>query len=275
MATMKRRTFQKEFVQIPNDTAKMVEAKNNPNPISLEALGLLTNLRRYSDNWELHKTELYVRFAFNKERSVKKAWNELIKAKFIIEFKYRKGSKWEYVYIFDVAPYTDEQVEIIMAESREEYGKISGLQNADLKMKTSQRRPQNVGVNKKELKKNGIKEKLNKDKNNFVNKEENPSGVENYFSKGQMLEAADKFYSEFARGRWSKNQWFTITDKLTTEISDRCIAIKNLEAYIYAALKQIAYKHDYKNGKVEFEFETGKGEVPFYDWLNNWDMEDL
>ena len=274
MAVMKKMSFEKEFVQVPNDTAKAPEVKNNDNPISLEALGLIVNLWSYNvETWDLHKTELYKRFAFNKERSVKSAWAELMKAGFIVEFKYRLGKKWDFVYYYNIVPYTQEQIDYIMAQGREEYGKISGLQNEVPKMKSSNCRPQNVEVSNIKEKKNKLK-KNNINKKSFVNKESD-TDVENYFSKGQMLESADKYYSEFAAGRWSKNQWFTITDKLATEISDRCIAIKNLDAYIYSALKQIAYKHDYKYGKVEFKFENRKGEVPFYDWLNNWDMEDL
>ncbi len=61
-------------INLPIATAQAVQ-KNNENPISLEALGLLVNLLSYPSTWELHKTELYKRFSKNKESSVRTAWN--------------------------------------------------------------------------------------------------------------------------------------------------------------------------------------------------------
>jgi hypothetical protein len=164
MAKGKRRTFGENFVQVPNSTAKAPEIKNNENPISLEALGLIVNLLSYAESWELHKTEIYKRFAFNKETSVKKAWNELIKAGYMVEYKYRVGKKWEYEYVYDFVPYTEEQRAIIWSEAVEEHGKVWGLDFQDLKMKSSNCGPQNQEISNTKLKKNELKkDKLNKD----------------------------------------------------------------------------------------------------------------
>lgn len=42
--------------------------------------------------------------------------------------------------------------------------------------------------------------------------------------------------------------------------------------YIYNSLKNIAYRHDYKNGKVEIkpkvEDESYQRKVPFYNWVD-------
>lgn len=272
MALMKKIALVNEYVQVPNKTAKAVELKDNDKPVSLEALGLLVNLWSYDvENWELHKTELYKRFAFNKERSVKAAWNELMAAGFIVEFKYRLGRKWDYVYYYRIKPFSPEEIEQIIAQSREEYGKISGLQNEVPKMKSSNCRPQNVELSNKELKQEKSKQKkIIKD--SFVNKGISKN-VENY-SKEQLIKIADNYYSEFATGRWSKKQWFTLTDKITTEIIERGTKINNPENYIHSCLKGAAYKHDYKNGKVEFKFESEDGKVPFYNWLEDWDEDE-
>ena len=82
-----------------------------------------------------------------------------------------------------------------------------------------------------------------------------------------MLKLTDEFYTEFATGRWSKKQWFIITDKLTTEIIDNKIDLTNPEKYIHASLKNIAHSHDLKNGKVDFEKRFKNSKFPHYDWL--------
>lgn len=198
MAQMKKRTFERDYVQVPNETAKAPELDNLDKPISLEALGLLVNLWSYDlTKWEVHKTQLYKRFAFNKERSVKRCWDELIEARYMIEFKYRKGKKWEYVYIFNILPYTEEQVEQILAESLEEYGEISGLQNADLTVKTSTGGPQDMGVNKYKSKQYKSKQYKSK-KENQDDDEKGPfEGVNNFAFQEFVKEFEESFPNKF------------------------------------------------------------------------------
>lgn len=136
-----------KMIQIPYDnqivlpvaTAQAVQ-ENRENPISLEALGLLVNLLSYPTTWELHKTELYKRFAKHGERSVKSAWKSLEESNYIIEFKYRVGKKYEFVYYFRKVPFTADEKAEILATAEKEYGEIWGLQNADSKMKTAKGR---------------------------------------------------------------------------------------------------------------------------------------
>jgi hypothetical protein len=281
MAKGRVRTFGEPFVMVPNRTAKAPEIKNNENPISLEALGLIVNLLHYADGWELHKTEIYKRFAFNKETSVKKAWKELIKAGYMVEYKYRVGKKWEYEYIYNIVPYTEEQRAIIWEEAVEEHGKVWGLDFQDLKMKSSNCGPQNQEIsNIKETKNELKKNKLNKN-NNFVNKE-NESHLENSLKDTKtdydgktpygdfIINVANEFYAEFAPSRWSKKQWQTIAFRIADEITcDSTTVIKNHRAYIYKWLENVAYKHDLKNGKVDFEKKLENSKVPFYNWLEN------
>ena len=184
MGKVKKRTFEREYVQIPNETAQASQAKinkvENENPIPLEASGLLLNLWSYSDNFELHKTELYKRFAYNKETAVKRAWNFLMDAGYIIEFKYRDGKRWEYVYYVNVLPYTEEQKRIILAESIEEYGEIRGLANGDLESKTPKRGPQTPEISNTISKQDLIKEIQTKEKEIIDDDEAGQFSVNDY-----------------------------------------------------------------------------------------------
>lgn len=136
MAKMRKWKLEREFVQVPNETALAPEET-----ISLQALGLIVNLWSYNtETWELHKTELYKRYVKNKEVSVKSAWNELMEAGYIIEYKYRVGKKWEYEYYYRITPFTAEERAEILEFAKEEHGEIWGLDFQDLKMKTSKPR---------------------------------------------------------------------------------------------------------------------------------------
>jgi hypothetical protein len=259
MAKAKRRTFEKQYLQVPNETATAPEVKTITESISLEALGLIVNICSYSEEWELHKTELYKRFANNKRTSVSNAWKELTEANYIFEYKYRDGKKWEYVYLYDITPYTSEQIEILRQEALDEHEEIWDVDFAHPKMDSSKPTANKYKRTKDELKKD--------EKSSFVNKE-NQVDRENSF-KDELINIADNHYSEFASGRWSKDQWFTITNKLTDEIIEKGTKITNPSSYIYSALKGIAYKHDLKKGRIDFESRLSRGEVPFYNWLED------
>lgn len=85
----------------------------NTEVLSLQAIGLISYLQSLSDTWELHKTELYKRFAKNGERSVNSAWKELLEAGYIVQFKIRKGGKYEYKYYYYHEPFSKEDIESI------------------------------------------------------------------------------------------------------------------------------------------------------------------
>lgn len=159
MAKMKKWKLEREYVEVPNVTAVAVETrKNNDDPescLSLQALGLIVNLWSYNtEEWELHKTELYKRYGKNKETSVKNAWKELMDANYIIEYKFRVGKQWDYEYYYRIKPFTDEERKEILAYAEKEHGQIWGLDFQDLKMKTSKSRDK-----KDIIKKDLIKEK--------------------------------------------------------------------------------------------------------------------
>ncbi|MED1010717.1 hypothetical protein [Bacillus mycoides] len=153
MAKMKKWKLEKEYVEVPNKTAVAVETrKNNDDPescLSLQALGLIVNLWSYNtEEWELHKTELYKRYGKNKEVSVKNAWKELMDANYIIEYKFRVGKKWDYEYYYRIKPFTAEEREEILAYAEKEHGQIWGLDFQDLKMKTSKPRDKKDSIKK-------------------------------------------------------------------------------------------------------------------------------
>lgn len=83
--------------------------------MSLEAIGLHCDLLSYSDDWELHKTELYKRFSKNKRSSIERIWLELIGHDYIIKFRKR----YVYTYLFDEESYTLESVQQIIQEYKE------------------------------------------------------------------------------------------------------------------------------------------------------------
>ena len=74
--------------------------------LSLEAIGLLSNLQSYSDNWKLYKTELYTRFSKNKRTSIDRIWEELVNAGYILQFRKRVGKKYMYQYIISTEKYS-------------------------------------------------------------------------------------------------------------------------------------------------------------------------
>jgi len=169
MAIMRKHKQEKDYVEIPNKTALAPETRTPEKSISLQALGLIVNIWSYDvTNWELHKTQLYERFEYNKETSVKSAWNDLIEAKYILEYKVRVNGKNDYEYIYNIVPFTDAEIEMYNAEILDTYGNFAGLDFQDLKNKTSKAGPQKPEILKTKEKKDLKKEKLNKKNNKLA-----------------------------------------------------------------------------------------------------------
>lgn len=255
MALMKKIALKDQYVQVPNETAKACQST-----LSLQAVGLLVNLWSYDiETWELHKTELYNRFVKNKETSVRNAWDELVAANYIIEFKYRVGKKWEYEYLYRITPFSEEEKEEQLAECVELTGVSSTLDFQDLKKKTSKCTPQNHDISNIN-KRNINKQNKNKQNKKFVNKE---------IPQNDLVNIINEFYSEYAPGRWSKEQWKTIANKMAFDlIDDDGIFRKAFDEYSYikGVWENIAHHHDLKTGKKSFEYNGT--EIPYYDWLN-------
>ena len=87
-----------------------------------------------------------------------RAWKFLMDAGYIIEYKYRDGKRWEYVYEISILPFTEEQRQIIWQEATEEYGEIWGLDFEEFKMNSSKCTPQNKQISNTLSKQDFIKE---------------------------------------------------------------------------------------------------------------------
>ena len=85
-----------------------------------------------------------------------------------------------------------------------------------------------------------------------------------------LLDACNSYYSEFSPNRWSKQAWITLIETFVNETisTERYINVPadKIQGYAYASLKNMAYKFDLKNGRIEY---SSGDEIPFYDWLNN------
>jgi hypothetical protein len=265
-----------KVVQIPYDftitlpiaTAQAVQ-KQQENPISLEALGLLVNLLSYPPTWEIHKTELYKRFAKHRETSVKNAWGNLTSANYIIEFKYRVGKKWEYVYYLRKVPFTDEEKKEILENARNEYGEIWGLDFQDLKMKSSKSRDNKKNISNKKP----LSNKNNKDDEDKRTSppEEDPLQNEEIFSIVEELKEETKkdltarsFNAVLRKvlDKYKQGKVKSFRDYLATSLFDK---IQKLEL----RREKERAKQEIRKGRTETlaaQEQQGKT-VPFYNWL--------
>lgn len=133
MSIIKNINSEKPFEVLPRKLLQQCDKKrsNTENkPLSLQAIGLLCNLQSYPENQEIHKTELYNRYEKKGRRQIQNAWNELVDAKYIVQFKVYKGNKLDYYYYFSVTPITNEQIKEL-----EEYHNSESLERFNLKEK--------------------------------------------------------------------------------------------------------------------------------------------
>lgn len=133
--------------------------------LSLQAIGLLSNLQSYPDTWVLHKTEVYKRFKKNGKTSVANAWEELVKEQYIVQLRRRNGKKWDYVYYFNLERFTDEQVKEL--EEQEQAVsmsfRFSEAQKNSQKSWASENEKPKMGIPKSEDKKDNIQESTQRD----------------------------------------------------------------------------------------------------------------
>lgn len=140
----------KDFEIIPRELLQHCDKKakdengkqHGDDGLSLQAIGLLVNLQSYPEDWELNKTELYKRYSKNGKTSVMRAWDELVEKKYIIQFHKRVGKQNQYIYYFNLSPFTEEEikeVESLEALSSKENLRFSKseAQNQKLKMRSS------------------------------------------------------------------------------------------------------------------------------------------
>ena len=263
-------------ISVPVATAQAVQ-QNNENPISLEALGLLVNLLSYPTTWELHKTELYKRFAKNKETSVRSAWKELMDTNYIIEFKYRNGRKYEYVYYFRKVPFTLEEKAEILANAEKEYGEIWGLENTDPKKETSKER----GNQKNIL---NIKPKLNINNPNIDNIDDDKRTLGSAIHNEQ-IDLIISNLREATKDELSEHSFKCVVRKVVDKYSQGAIGEGKFRDYLVSSLIRKIDELEIKRqkGKNKQEIDQAKKQqreariknrkidetVPFYNWLND------
>ena len=219
----------------------------------------------------------------------------LIDAGYMIEYKYRDGKRWEYVYEFNILPFTEEQRQIIWQEATEEYGEIWGLDFADLKMKTSNCGPQTPEISNTLSKQDLIKEILTKEKeiidddetgqfsvNDFAFREfvsrwekTHPSIFDNdtynaIYQKMHEFELSRFTYSE-AKAQYLYMQKRTESGKL--ELGDYasyfvCGIKRKRKSEKSAIMQEKINQASNKSTRPENNRESNnKKELPFYNWL--------
>ena len=265
-------------ISVPVATAQAVQ-KNNENPISLEALGLLVNLLSYPTTWELHKTELYKRFSKHGERSVKSAWNDLMDANYLIEFKYRVGKKYEYVYYFRKVPFTTEEKAEILASAEKEYGEIWGLQNEDPKMETPKRRGnQKTILNKNTIlnTNNNYIENIDDDKrteSSAIHNEENIDLIISNLREATKDELSDRSYKAVVRkvvDKYNQGKVNSFRDYLVTALANKIdeLELRRNKDEAKQSLRETQEARKQQRESMLKNVEVTR-DVPFYDWLNN------
>lgn len=280
MAKMIQVPYQSDII-VPVETAQSVQ-ENRENTISLEALGLLVNLLSYPSTWELHKTELYKRFAHHGERSVRAAWSSLMKANYIIEFRYRSGKKYEYVYYFRKAPFTEEEKAKILDNARKEYGEIWGLQNEDPKLKSSKRRGNQKPLSKQKPKlksKNTNIDNIDDDKERTSPSGEDSAVYNNHnddtinllisnFRKSTKEDLTDRSYNAVVRkvvDKYNQGKIKSFRDYLATALANKIEELELRRMKDKAKQDLISSKKQIIENRLQNEPIDIK--IPFYNWL--------
>jgi hypothetical protein len=256
-------------IVLPIETAQAVQ-ENRENPISLEALGLLVNLLSYPTSWELHKTELYKRYANNKESSVRTAWKNLVEANYIIEFRYRSGKSWEYVYYFRKVPFSPDEKAEILDNAVKEFGGIWRLDFQDLKMKTSKSR----GNQKNILNKKPLLNTNNKDIDNIDDDKRTSSAIHNDESINLIISN----FREVTKEDLSERSFKSVVRKVVDKYSQG--KVNSFRDYLVTALtrkiEELELRRQKENAKEQIKTnaktkdklnDLEMREVPFYNWL--------
>ncbi|MED4238954.1 hypothetical protein [Priestia megaterium] len=132
--------------------------------------------------------------------------------------------------------------------------------------------------NKKEKDKNK-KDKIDNYQEPIINSN-NPQAF-----KSLLLEVTDDFYTQFAIGRWSKNEWNKLMKKFVDETiqSGRYenIPLDKIKGYVWVSIKNMADHSDYKKSDGFKEYKEVMAQLSSNDtprglslYTNNWLKED-
>lgn len=252
-------------ISIPVSTAQSVQ-ENNENPISLEALGLLVNLISYPSTWELHKTEVYKRFAKNKRTSVKSAWNNLVEANYMIEFRYRSGRTYEYIYYYRKVPFTAEEKAEILNNAVKEFGRIWDVDFVQPKMGT----PKSTGNQKNILNKDIIlnNKDIDDDKrtSSSIHIDESINFIISNFRDATRDELTNRSFKSVVRkvlDKYKQGKVNSFRDYLATAL------IHKIEELELRRQKDNAKQQSdsYKKARADRINNIELKKIPFYNWL--------
>ncbi|WP_281976052.1 hypothetical protein [Halobacillus litoralis] len=119
-----------------------------------------------------------------------------------------------------------------------------------------------VSKETKNVEQNTVKKDIVNYQEKDINRYLNPSDF-----RSELEKACNDLYVTYSIGRWNKRQWLKLVSVFVQETvlrgMNRKIPKNNVAPYAYASLKNIAFKHDLKNGKVRQNFRK-----LYYDWLN-------
>lgn len=155
------------------------------------------------------------------------------------------------------------------SEKREDLESTSNREAVVQKVTPSYDQKKNLGMpkghSKVVQKGSSIKKKNKKEKDK--NKEDK---IDNYQEpiinshnpqvfKALLLEATDDFYTQFAIGRWEKNEWNKLMERFVDETiqSDRYknIPVDKIKGYAYVSIKNMADHSDYKKSEEFKEYK--------------------
>ncbi|MEB6279119.1 hypothetical protein [Staphylococcus gallinarum] len=233
------------YEQIPRELLQACDtnSKHNKN-LSLQAIGLLCNIRSYAESWDLHKTELYKRYAKNKEASVRRAWDELVANDYIVQLKRREGNKYKYIYYVTVYPFTEKDIKEIEkkegAKTVKDFSpkskKAIEQENLDSGFSRPQIQDLNFKTSKPRAKREQIKDITNKD---ITNEKNGMNGVNDIYGEKDV----DNILQSESHSNHSQHDNNTITldfnEYMRLKEHQRSIASSEHEEDIkYAILEQ-------------------------------------
>ncbi|MBG9589536.1 hypothetical protein [Cytobacillus firmus] len=278
MSGIIKRRKTSDYAQIHNGVLQQLE--------DIRSIGLISHLMSLPETWEIKKMQLYKKFG---RGPITNAIAELEQKKYWVTIQYRQGKKTLYYYNVSDVPFAEAEVLEMISEVEGAGHKITSLsesfahllsivenqqpkqeddfsvdssivENEQLMVNTSPSTVENRQLLNKYKKTNSNKK--NNDKQTLlINKELTPAKF-----KIALISACNEFYSEFAPTRWSKQAWITLIETFVNEtISEgryTNVPADKIQGYAYQSLKNIAYKFDLKNGRIERKF-------PFYNWLES------
>lgn len=267
-----------DYAQIHNGALQNLE--------DIRSIGLISHLMSLPEGWEIKKMQLYKKFG---RGPITNAIAELEDKKYWVTVQYRDGKKTLYYYQVSDVAFTDSEVLNMIQEVNQSGFKITSVsesfahlisiggnqqlktednlsddscivENEQLMVNSSPSTVENRHLINTYIQTNSNKK--NKDKQTLlINKELSPAKF-----KIALLDACNSHYSEFALNRWSKKQWLTLVEKFVNETIEegryKNIPQDKIQGYAYQSIKNMAYKFDLKNGRIERKF-------PLFNWLES------